>query len=246
MERALLCEGLEVFYGSYCALKNVSLDLPMGSLLSVVGLNGSGKTTFIKALLGLVHSSGHREILSKNIGYLPQVSTIKKNFPATVEEIALSGATDHLFFNKNDKEMARYWVEELGLNDLMKKSFSSLSGGQKQRVLLSRALTALKCPLLSSGSAVSSLLVLDEPMSGLDPLISDALYETLEKIRRDWLVTIVMVSHDVVRALKSATHILHLKKAADDSGSLLFFGNSDEYKGSKAFHFLERVEVCCG
>lgn len=248
------CKNLNISFGAYEALKNVTLCAPAGSYISVVGTNGSGKTTFVKALLGLIKvTSGLVTLNATYIGYLPQSSVIKKNFPANIMEVVLSGAAARtLFFNKKIRAAATYWINALGLSEFSNKSYAELSGGQKQRVLLCRALLALNLPALdsnyvSSGASgnsddnVSRLLVLDEPVTGLDTVVSDDLYSTLRTLNKTFSVTVVMVSHDVSRAVSNASHILHLER-----GSVLYFGPTANYKTTSSFYKMGRVEICHG
>lgn len=237
------CKNLCVSYGSYHALNNVTLDINNGDYVSVVGTNGSGKTTFVKALLGLSNVvKGCVRLSSNFIGYLPQSTSIKRNFPATIDEVVMSGAAGRkLFFNKNDRLMALLWIKQLGLSDLIDKSFGQLSGGQKQRVLLARSLVALNLPLDKKSDDKTRLLILDEPVTGLDTIVTDDLYSTLSHLHKTFGVTIIMVSHDVARAVENASHILHLSR-----GVVAYFGATDDYKKSDIFHKIEHVEVCHG
>ena len=177
------------------------------SYLAIVGENGSGKTTLMKTLLGLVKPISGKiytgEGLKKNeIGYLPQHSDIQQDFPASVWEVVLSGRLSKTglkpFYSRADKAMAQKNIERMGLAGLEKRSFKELSGGQQQRVLLARALCATR-----------KVLLLDEPISGLDPKVSGSMYSIIEDLNKDQ-TTIIMISHDVHDMLKYATHILHL------------------------------------
>ena len=155
----------------------------------------------------------------KGVGYLPQQTQAQKDFPASVWEVVLSGVlnNDHRcpFYNKKDKAEAEKNMEKLNILDLKKRCYRELSGGQQQRVLLARALCA-----------TDSVLILDEPVTGLDPAASMELYETIKDLNKKENVTIIMVSHDIKNALNYATHILHLEQEND------FFGTVEEYKKS--------------
>ena len=155
----------------------------------------------------------------KGVGYLPQQTQAQKDFPASVWEVVLSGVlnNDHRcpFYNKKDKAEAEKNMEKLNILDLKKRCYRELSGGQQQRVLLARALCA-----------TDSVLILDEPVTGLDPAASMELYETIKDLNKKENVTIIMVSHDIKNALNYATHILHLEQEKD------FFGTVEEYKKS--------------
>jgi zinc transport system ATP-binding protein len=186
-----------------------------------VGKNGSGKSTHIKGLLCLlnpiqgeiVFCSGFKR---DTVGYLSQQTAVKKDFPAGVFEIVLSGFLGGMgfrpFYSPKEKQRAKENMDRLGIGDLKERCFSELSGGQQRRVLIGRALCA------SHG-----LLVLDEPAAGLDPLATVELYALLQKINREMGITIIMVSHDIDAVEKYATKILHLH------GRQYFFGNYREY-----------------
>ena len=190
-----------------------------------IGTNGTGKSTLIKTLLGLIKPLNGEVIANvqgknhKGVGYLPQQTQAQKDFPASVWEVVLSGVlnNDHRcpFYNKKDKAEAEKNMEKLNILDLKKRCYRELSGGQQQRVLLARALCA-----------TDSVLILDEPVTGLDPAASMEFYETIKDLNKKENVTIIMVSHDIKNALNYATHILHLEQEND------FFGTVEEYKKS--------------
>jgi zinc transport system ATP-binding protein len=162
------------------------------------------------------------------IGYLPQQSSIQRDFPASVWEVVLSGCIKkNLFYTKDDKKMADMQIEKLGLSGIAKKSYRDLSGGQQQRVLLARALCAGK-----------DLLVLDEPVTGLDPVVTDELYSTIRELNQKEKIAVIMVSHDVNRAVQNATHILHMDRKP------LFFGTSADYEKTELYKTMTNVEVC--
>lgn len=232
------CKGLTVKYGDFVALEDVTFELPASSYTCVVGINGSGKTTLVKTLLGLTKkTSGFVLLNCQNIGYLPQQNPVQKDFPATVEEVVLSGVqAKRLFLKKSDKASALSAMRSLGLDERAKQSYATLSGGQRQRVLLARALCALNLELGDG----ERLLVLDEPATGLDALVTEELYSTLSALQKEKGVTVLMVSHDAKRAVLSATHILHL------DNKLLYFGKSSDYKNTPAYHKIEHTEVCSG
>jgi len=187
----------------------------------VVGENGSGKSTLIKSILNLNDSikgsiklgDGMKE---NEIGYLPQQTEIQKDFPASVSEVVLSGFMSRHkflpFYSKEEKTQAQFEMERLGISDLAKRSYKELSGGQQQRVFLARALCAAR-----------KMIVLDEPVAGLDPRVTQQMYEIIEKLNREKEITVIMVSHDVRAAIRYATHILHV--GHENS----FFGTKDEY-----------------
>ena len=220
----LQCENLSFGYDGATVLEGVNFSLNAGDYLCVVGENGSGKSTLIKGLLGLKapekgtirFSDG---LKSTEIGYLPQQTQIQRDFPASVREVVLSGCLNslgHRFrFNREDHARADRNIERMGIEDLAEKSYQELSGGQQQRVLLARALCATK-----------KLLLLDEPVTGLDPIATGELYNLIKLVNLCDDITVIMVSHDIHAAVRYATHILHL------GHEQLFFGTSASYKES--------------
>jgi len=200
------CTDLKMGYEGKVVFENMTFPVNKGDYLCIVGENGSGKTTLMKGLLGLIDPlNGTIEYLEglkqRYIGYLPQQNNIKKDFPGSVFEVILSGTLNQRvlpFYSKEQKEFALKNMEKVGISDLKKKSFQNLSGGQQQRVLLARALCA-----------TSKLLILDEPITGLDPLASQDFYELLSELNKNG-ITIVMVSHDITESVKHASHILHM------------------------------------
>ena len=219
------CKDVTLGYENKVVAKNLNFKIDQGDYLCVVGENGTGKSTLIKTLLGLIKPLNGEVIANvqgknhKGVGYLPQQPQAQKDFPASVWEVVLSGVlnNDHRcpFYNKKDKAEAEKNMEKLNILDLKKRCYRELSGGQQQRVLLARALCA-----------TDSVLILDEPVTGLDPAASMELYETIKDLNKKENVTIIMVSHDIKNALNYATHILHLEQEND------FFGTVEEYKKS--------------
>lgn len=219
------CKDVTLGYENKVVAKNLNFKIDQGDYLCVVGENGTGKSTLIKTLLGLIKPLNGEAIANvqgknhKGVGYLPQQTQAQKDFPASVWEVVLSGVlnNDHRcpFYNKKDKAEAEKNMEKLNILDLKKRCYRELSGGQQQRVLLARALCA-----------TDSVLILDEPVTGLDPAASMELYETIKDLNKKENVTIIMVSHDIKNALNYATHILHLEQEKD------FFGTVEEYKKS--------------
>ncbi|MBP5236985.1 MAG: metal ABC transporter ATP-binding protein [Clostridia bacterium] len=213
---------LTLGYESKIIIRNLSFKVERGDYLYIVGENGSGKTTLIKTLLKLQPPvSGKIEyedgLTRKGIGYLPQQSNIQKDFPATVWEIVLSGRQKKRglrpFYSSEDRKVANECIRRMELESLIKSSYRDLSGGQQQRVLLARALCT-----------EGDLLILDEPVSGLDPVIMEEMYALVESLNRDG-ITVVMISHDIAAATRYASHIIHI-------GEKLFFGTRDEYLNS--------------
>ena len=219
----LTFENVGLSYGGDNVAHDVNFSVQAGEFWGIVGENGSGKTTLMKALLGLIPCASGRIVMGdglkpNEIGYLPQQSVIQKDFPASVLEVVLSGTIGWRglkpFYGRHERETARKNMEMMGLLPLEKHSYQELSGGQQQRVLLARALCATrKC------------LVLDEPTTGLDPVVTAEFYRLLNDVNKRGM-TIVMVSHDIEEAVRSCSHILHL------SCHPLFIGTAAEYKNS--------------
>ena len=218
----LRCENLTLGYDGKPVVSGLSFEVNKGDYLCIVGENGAGKSTLMKTILNLQPPlSGEIEFgdgLKKNeIGYLPQQTVVQRDFPASVWEIVLSGCLSshgkNPFYTKEDKERALENIERMGIADLRKKSYRELSGGQQQRVLLARALCATR-----------TLLLLDEPVSGLDPKVTAQMYDLIAELNSQG-ITIIMISHDIHAAVDNATHVLHI-------GHDIFFGTKDEYTAS--------------
>ena len=228
-------ENLSLGYDGKIIVEGINIEINRGDMLCIVGENGSGKSTLMRALLGLKNTSGGKIIygdgLKKTqIGYLPQQTRAQRDFPASVNEVVLSGCLNKLgflpFFTAAHKKTARKNMERLAISDIANKCYRELSGGQQQRVLLARALCA-------SGD----LLLLDEPVSGLDPIVTAELYEVISELNRQGL-TVVMISHDISAAVNYATHILHLGNIP------LFFGTKEDYLESDVGQTLQAPTVC--
>lgn len=239
----LSASDLSIKYsGDRDAVKGVSFDVKNGDFLLVVGENGSGKSTLLKGILGLVRPCGGKiefcdSSIQKNIGYLPQQNDIPKDFPATVNEVVLSGFVGKKgifsFYTRQDRKKVSDILEYLGIEKLKSKHFSALSGGEKQRVLLARALvSATDCNICRDKHChchdetfchTSGLIVLDEPSNGLDPIANQNLYHTLHNLRTEKGMTVIMVSHLVDSAMEYATKVLHMGTNA------LFFGSKEDY-----------------
>lgn len=220
----LECRNLCFAYEGKQVLEGVNFSLNAGDYLCVVGENGSGKSTLIKGLLGLKAPEQGSILLSDGlkateIGYLPQQTQVQRDFPASVYEVVLSGCLNslgnRLFYSKELKQRALENMERMGIEDLRGESYQNLSGGQQQRVLLARALCATK-----------KLLLLDEPVTGLDPIASGEMYNLIKLINLCDNISVIMVSHDIHEAVRYATHILHL------GHTQLFFGTAAEYRQS--------------
>lgn len=211
-------------YEDRTVLEDVSFTLSAGDYLCVVGENGSGKSTLIKGLLGLKQPERGSILFGEGlrpteIGYLPQQTQLQRDFPASVGEVVLSGCLNalgrRLHYGAADRERARMNMERMGIEELANKSYQDLSGGQQQRVLLARALCATK-----------KLLLLDEPVTGLDPIATGEMYNLIKLVNLCDGITVIMVSHDIHEAVRYASHILHL------SHRQLYFGTSADYRES--------------
>lgn len=220
------CKNITMCYENSIAIKDVSFDIQQGDYICIVGENGSGKSTLLKGLLGLMApKSGTIEfnngLKSTEIGYLPQQTVVQRDFPASVYEIVLSGCLNRRglkpFFSKKEKAIAEENIRKMGIEEIKNKCYRDLSGGQQQRALLARALCATE-----------KILLLDEPVTGLDPLVTAELYDLIKKLNKENGVTIIMVSHDISSAVNNADKILHM-----DSG-VRFYGTVNEYIKSDA------------
>ena len=235
MEPLIKCEHVDLGYENQDAVINVNMEVCPGDYLCIVGENGSGKSTLIKGLLGLLKPSGGKltvaeELKTTGIGYLPQQTAAQKDFPASVREVVLSGCLSRRgrrpFYSKTEKDIASANMEKLGITQLANQCYRELSGGQQQRVLIARALCATR-----------ELLILDEPITGLDPMAIQDFYSMIRKLNRDDKVAIIMVSHDLRNAVEEANKILHLQK------QVLFYGPAHDYMNSKAAgHFFHEKE----
>lgn len=220
----ITCKGVALGYDGNTISENINFSVDKGDYLCIVGENGAGKSTLMKSLLRLIKPVAGTieygdEISQEEIGYLPQQTLVQRDFPASNWEIVLSGNLSKagFFYSKKDKERAKKNMERMDVYSLKDKCYRDLSGGQQQRVLLARALCATE-----------KLLVLDEPVSGLDPKVTAEFYRLIKKLN-DEGITIIMVSHDLQAAINYASHILHVGK------SQLFFGEKDDYLESCAF-----------
>jgi len=220
----LICHNLTLGYDGQSVVQGLSFTVSEGDYLCIVGENGSGKSTLMKAILGLLTpmkgSIAYGEGLSRSqIGYLPQQTVVQRDFPASVWEIVLSGFEGRRklrpFYTAEEKAAARKHLERLGLAGFEKRCYRDLSGGQQQRVLLARALCATE-----------KLLVLDEPVSGLDPVVTAEMYDLIADLNKKDGVTVLMISHDLESALRHASHILHI-------GEKIFYGSRETYLKSE-------------
>ena len=216
-------KDLSLGYDSHIILSSLNFTVGEGDYLCIVGENGSGKTTLMKTLLNLAHPVSGQIIMSEDlkqneIGYLPQQTAAQKDFPASVREVVLSGLAGRLgkrpFYDRREKAYAMEKLREMGMSDYADKCYRKLSGGQQQRVLLARALCAAR-----------KLILLDEPVSGLDPSVTGQMYELIDRMNRESGIAVIMISHDLAGALPYAKHVLRM-------GDETFFGTRDEYISS--------------
>ena len=228
----LCCKNVGFAYGGETVLSGVNFSVNAGDYLCIVGENGSGKSTLMKGILGLKEPSEGEIVFgdglkANEIGYLPQQTGIQRDFPASVGEVVLSGRISgmghRLFYSRADREAASENLERMGIEELKDRCYMELSGGQQQRVLLARAMCATK-----------KLLLLDEPVTGLDPNAANEMYNLIKLINLCDKISVIMVTHDVHEAVRYATHILHLGHGQ------LFFGSVEEYRKSDHVRRLVR------
>ncbi|WP_317854020.1 metal ABC transporter ATP-binding protein [Chakrabartyella piscis] len=216
----LICKNVTLGYDGVAVLEDLNFQVNQGDYLCIIGENGTGKTTLMKAILGLRKQmlgeiSWSDGVATNEIGYLTQQSEIQREFPASVKEVVFSGFQSKCglrpFYKKEEKQLATQIMEKLGVDVFAGKCYRELSGGQQQRVLLARALCATQ-----------KILFLDEPVTGLDPKVSVEMYDVFQRLNQEDGVTIIMISHDVQTSLEYATHILQI-------GETIFFGTKEEY-----------------
>ena len=219
-ECLIRCRDAGLGYDNKALIEHFDFQVYQGDYVCIVGENGSGKSTLLKTLLGLIKPVSGEVALAAAvqngaIGYLPQQTQVQRQFPASVFEVVLSGFLNRSrrspFFHKEEKRAALKNLSRLGIADLAKQCYGKLSGGQQQRVLLARALCA-----------AGDILVLDEPVTGLDPMAAGTLYENLRKLHKEGMA-VVMVTHDLRSAVSEAEHILHMNEGE------YFYGSVEEY-----------------
>ena len=218
----LTCRNLTLGYEGSVLFENLTFEVNQGDYLCIVGENGSGKSTLMRTILHLQPPMSGTITLGDGlkpteIGYLPQQTVVQRDFPASVQEIVLSGcqgaAGRRPFYTKAEKQTAAENMARLGISDLARRCYRELSGGQQQRVLLARALCA-----------TDSLLLLDEPVTGLDPVTTEDYYGLIRRLNREHGVSIVMVSHDLRGSMADATKVLEVDKGVH------FCGTIEEYR----------------
>ena len=211
----ITCKDLAVGYDGRSVASGLNFSIDKGDYLCIVGENGAGKSTLVKTLLGLLKPvSGEikfgDDLTSRDIGYLPQQTPVQKDFPATVWEVALSGTLTKCgarpFYGRKEKQLAQSQLERLGIWNIRRECYRHLSGGQQQRVLLARALCATE-----------NLLLLDEPVTGLDPVATAQFYQMIQQLNENG-VAVIMISHDL-RAIDCARHVLHMHHGGSLWGS---------------------------
>jgi len=226
----LTCQDLTLGYDGMKVVEGLTFSVSSGDYLCIVGENGSGKSTLMKTILRLqmplsgqiVTGDGLKQA---EIGYLPQQTVVQKDFPASVREIVLSGCLNRCglrpYYSREEKQLAETNMEKMGITALSGRCYRELSGGQQQRVLLARALCATR-----------KLLLLDEPVAGLDPKVTAEMYALIGKLNREEGITVIMISHDIAAAIRYASHVLHIGHKP------LFYGTTSDYVSStvgKAF-----------
>ena len=220
-------KNLTIGYENAVVLENLSFNIEYGDYVTIIGENGAGKSTLLKTMLGLLKPIDGEIVFDEGvkkteIGYLPQQTFAQKDFPASVWEVVLSGCLARngmrSFYSAEDKKLANENIVKMCLVELKNRCYSELSGGQQQRVLLARALCAS-----------DKLLVLDEPVTGLDPKVTNQLYELIESLNKEG-ITIIMISHDL-SVLKYASKVLHI-------GRETFFGSKEAYYKSNNYKVL--------
>lgn len=229
----LTCQNLSVGYENKIILKDINFSVSVGDYLCILGENGSGKSTLIRTILGLQNPI-HGKVIkgdglnANEMGYLPQQTIVQKDFPATVREIVLSGFQGRIglrpFYSKKEKKLVDKAIEKMGIDSISKDCYRELSGGQQQRVLLARALCSTQ-----------KILILDEPVAGLDPDATKELYSLIDELNRHDRITIIMISHDTKAAIDYASHIMHI-------GKEIFFGTKEEYIKVKENKMLNNIE----
>lgn len=224
MNPLITCNHVDFGYENHDAVIDVTMEINPGDYLCIVGENGSGKSTLMKGLLGLLKPTRgtltiSEELRKTGIGYLPQQTEAQKDFPAAVYEVVISGCLNRRgnrpFYSKAERSLANSNLEKLGIADLRKHCYRELSGGQQQRVLIARALCA-----------TDKILILDEPITGLDPSAMQEFYHLIQTLNQEEQVAILMVSHDIRTIVNQADHILHLKQ------NVLFYGTAHDYEQS--------------
>ena len=215
---ALHVHHVSVRFGKVVALEDVSFDLHEGETLAIVGPNGAGKSTLIKVALGLLKPNrGHAAIFGtdagvapRRVGYVPQLKTFDRTFPATAMELVVSGSRLRwpARVTAGERKQASEALESVGASHLLDRRLAGLSGGELQRVYLARAL--VRRP---------DVVLLDEPATGVDFLGEHDLYDLLEGYQERTNAAIVMITHDLSAARYHADRVLVLNRRAHGFGA---------------------------
>lgn len=218
---AVHIDNLSVYYGQTLALAGVYLDVADGDYLGIIGPNGGGKSTLLKAILGLAPViEGTVQIYGKStgksrtlVGYVPQFAAMDRRFPITQLEVVLTGRlkqglTPFFRFTMKDKEIAHELLERVGIASLANRQIAELSGGEFQKMLIARAL-----------AVNPRILLLDEPTASVDAVSRDQIYGLLAELNKD--MTIILVTHDLL-AVSSQVH-----KLACLNGRLIYHGEPE-------------------
>lgn len=222
----ITCKDVSLGYEGKIISKDINFVVEQGNYLCIVGENGAGKSTLMKTLLNLRKPMSGEIVFGDDlkeyeIGYLPQQTPVQKDFPASVYEVVISGCLNRLglrpFYTAKEKSICMENMERMEIAHLKNECYRDLSGGQQQRVLLARALCAAR-----------KVLLLDEPVAGLDPKVTLEMYELIQRLNREG-ITIIMISHDIASAVKYATHILHMDNVPS------FFGTTEKYQESDIY-----------
>lgn len=222
-------QDLSVKIGKEDIIKNISLEVHCGELIMLIGRNGAGKSTLLKAILGEIEHTGKIEFFDMKdnqkkkikIGYVPQTLNIERDMPTTVYDMFASYISNRPVWLMKDKELYKKIKENLqlfGAEKLIDKRIGNLSGGELQRVLLSIATTP-----------VPNLLILDEPVSGVDRNGTKDFYEILTKLKKDYDMSIILVSHDLDLVKKFADKVILIDK------QIITEGKASEVYSSKEF-----------
>ena len=217
----ITCQDVTFAYEGHPVITGLNFSVSQGDYICIVGENGSGKSTLIKGILQLKKPAQGNLIFGdgltlNGVGYLPQQTKAQKDFPASVWEVVLSGCLNSLrkkwFYGQEEKTRAEEALHILHIMKLKQACYRDLSGGQQQRVLLARALCA-----------GPRLLVLDEPVTGLDPIVTMEFYHLIRELNKNRGISIIMVTHEIQEAVAQADHILHLHNKQ------LYFGSVAGY-----------------
>jgi zinc transport system ATP-binding protein len=226
-EKIIELENISFAYGTEPVLRDINLAVSAGDYLGIIGPNGGGKTTLLKIMLGLLKvRSGTVRLFGKDInefkewskiGYVPQkAANFELNFPATVEEIVLMGRTAKkgLFkmLNKEDRRHVSHALSQVGMREYKDRLISDLSGGQQQRVFIARAL-----------AGDPEVIFLDEPTVGVDIKTQEEFYKLLEKLNKEYKITLILVSHDIDVITNE------VKNVACINQDLIYHGTSKEF-----------------